>query len=169
MMDVKNSNLKPKLFSDAINRIPTLSWKLLDEILNKCTQSQKPRSFMLVKSIELCSTIFKSATITTSEESKKLFVGGVKKFGKVVGEFITALPSMSETGPYSMPKDRLKTILKCLIAVIRKSKSTLDQQEFEKCWGEFVGGERLVELFGEEKYVNQKGLKAIANEINKLL
>ena len=167
MMDVKNSNLKPKLFSDVITRIPTLSWKLLNEILKKCKQSEKPRAFMLVKSFELCALIFKSCQITN--ELKPLFIKGVESFNLVAEEFSQSLPALNETGPYSMPKDRLKTMLKSIVAIIRKSKTSLSAEEFANCWKGTKIGIDVVGYLSTDKFANQKALKSIANEINKLL
>ena len=167
MMDLKNSNLKATFFSDAITRIPALSWKLLSEILKKCRQSEKPRSYLLVKSLELCAIIFKVAAV--DEQSRPEFCRGITSFKVMIEEFIETLPNLPQNGPFSMPKDRLKAVLKCIVSVIRKSKTALSQDKFKECWDGTTISSRLEQFFDQEKFANQKGLKAMSKEINRIL
>jgi ribosomal protein S10 len=132
MMTAKNSNLRPNLFSDLSNRCPTVAWKLVNDMIECCKQSQKPKSFLLVKSFEIIANILKT-TSKLVPEVKTEIGDKIKLFSACVLETLNATDA-DVKGPYGMPKDRMKSVIKSLAIVIRRFETTFEKEEYQKLW-----------------------------------
>lgn len=124
-MTIKNTRIKPALFSDIVTRSHGLSLDLLPAMITLCRQSEKPKTFQLVKSFEIMSTIIKRIPQANEEKLKDQIEKVSSDFTSCLLEALKVAHESQDKGPFSLPRDRLKTLIKSYSLVVRKVKPLL--------------------------------------------
>ncbi|KAI8894276.1 DNA polymerase phi-domain-containing protein [Globomyces pollinis-pini] len=152
----KNTQFKLGLFTDLTTKCFDVSWKLLPFYIS-CLALSDLKPFAIVQTFEITSNIIKSVTKPTDDMKKTLQLQ-LATYIKHVETIFTTIESRN------VSKDRVKTILKTMIAVFRKVKVVFAEG--------VTGGSLLTCLEATlelECYRNAPGLKTLLKQLSLLL
>ena len=124
-MTVKSCKVKPTLFTDLTTRCPSVSFCIIPHMIESTRQSNKPKTFQLIKAFEIIALSFKSLPKNLEEESKVKDL--VSAFSSSIVETLILVPELGEKGPFGMPKERLKELIKSIGIVVRRFKGPKEQ------------------------------------------
>lgn len=135
-MTVKNTKIKPSLFTDFSSRYPLICLDLVPAMLEATLSVHEPKSFQAVKTFEMVAVVIKNSPKPVSGEKEAALIELAKKYTDALGKTLEKAGDVGDKGPYGMPKDRIKTLLKSFGAVLRKVKTVSSEKwasdSFEK-------------------------------------
>ncbi|KAJ3356665.1 Myb-binding protein 1A, partial [Kappamyces sp. JEL0680] len=161
-MTVKSSKLKPALFTDLASRNPLVALELVPAMIEATVLANKPKSFQQVKTFEIIATTFKSIPKTRESEIGNL-ASLVLAFSSNIAETLKAAPALDDKGPFALPRDRIKEILKSLGVVLRRFHGVFGKDAYASDLTETL--QALVE---HEKYKVQ-ALQSIVKQTTQML
>lgn len=165
-MTIKNSKVRPTLFSDLATRSHNLSIELLPFMISLNRQSEKPKTFQLVKSFEIISSIVKRIPQPIDETYKEKIEKSISDFCACLIETLQVAHEFGDKGPYSFPRDRVKSLLKSLGVVIRKVKPLLDIEKDSLKASEMI---KVLESVMEQEKFKCGPFTSFTNQIIQLL
>lgn len=130
-MTIKNSKIRPSVFLDFSTRYPLLALELVPEMLKATDPSLETKSFQVVKTFEMAALFLKNVSKGSSYEVKTQSIQLARQYTTHLCTVLEKAGDVGDKGPFGMPKDRIKTLLKSLGMVIRKVKLI---QEASEIW-----------------------------------
>ena len=118
-MTVKNSKLRPTIFTDLATRCPAVSFEALEFMIEQTKNASDARQFQLVKAYEIIALTFKMVPEIEKKEDK--VHAHLAHFTESLVSTLEKASSNSEL----FSSDRLKSILKSLGVIIRRCKSSI--------------------------------------------
>jgi hypothetical protein len=161
------TNFRPTMFLDLVQKCPNLVLEILPLMISLTLPSQKPKSFQLLKAYEIISAVLTSkSTLSILENEKKMEL--FKQYFTSINETLIVIPQSESSGPFEMSALRVKTIIKILLAVMRKSKSIFSTQEFIQVCDCQVLLQNLDSIMASNRFDSSKGIKTIIKQIQAL-
>ncbi|KND01937.1 DNA-directed DNA polymerase [Spizellomyces punctatus DAOM BR117] len=165
-MTKNKTRVKPVIFLDLINRYPVYAWELLPSLVDFTSESVDAKAYNLVQAYNIISRIMKQAPKGEDEERAKV----VKEvLPKLAENFIRTLQQAVDgevDGPRSLGKERVKDLLKDMMAVARRSVKLIDDQdEISKLWRADEIRQALDRLCDSERFQGVTSLKGQSKQL----
>ncbi len=144
MIHKKNSSHRPSLFIDIGTRFPLLGWKLSKHIVQELQENV--RTFQLLQGVEVLASLLKT---TTKQVASALEAGDLKsnleQISKLLLKILQGLKDRDSSGAFGMSRDRVKTLMKSVLTIVKcfspkDVDQTFDKKEYAALWN----SERLV-------------------------
>ncbi|KAI8907298.1 DNA polymerase phi-domain-containing protein [Gorgonomyces haynaldii] len=122
------SSIRPTLFFEFAERLPNMSFRLLSLLIPLTTQDKEPKAYPLVSAFE----VFVQMLKRTPKEEKGI-QATVTQLSISMQQALEKLPQSPLSGPYSMNKERAKTMFKVILNAIQMTRK-LFEKELNMAW-----------------------------------